>query len=188
MRPALGALALSAALLTAAPAMAQEIVHAVSGTVVSVDPAAKTITLNTNDGSDGVFAINSNPHVQLDFDESVRREAIPAASFNKPKDQVVVFFYGNNTVRNVVGIDDLGAGPLVTTTGTVVKFNKHDHVLTLKDGNGKDADFQIGPKAVADTTNGVVPGEKFDPQKGDNLRVIATGGSGNETALFLREQ
>ena len=36
-------------------ATAQEVVHALTGTVRSIDPASKTITIFTDNGSEGLF-------------------------------------------------------------------------------------------------------------------------------------
>ena len=58
--------------LTTAAATAQEVVHPLSGTVSSINPAAKTITIHTDDGSPGVFAVLTKSNVSLEFDKQVR--------------------------------------------------------------------------------------------------------------------
>lgn len=177
---------LSMCLMLAGSAAAQEVVHALTGTVVNVNPQAKTMLVNTDDGSSGQFAL-ADASSKLDFNKAVKDEVKPAATFDKNNAQVIVFYYGDNSVRTAVGVQDLGAGPFVKTQGTVVKVNRHDHTVTIKDGSGKPMSLHISSTAMADTPDGVVPGDKFDPSKGDNISVVATNDNGVEKALFLHE-
>jgi phosphotransferase system IIA component len=169
----------------AASAGAQQIVHALSGTVTKVDATAHTLQVKTNDGSEGVFTFTPNGTAEVSFDRTVKSEVTPVASFNKQDDTVVVFYYGNSSTRTAVAVQDLGPGPFQAIEGTVTRFNKHQHELTLKDANGKEQTFHMGEKAVADSMNGAVPGDRFEPSKGDNVRVIAA--KGTDTALFVRD-
>ena len=44
----------------------------------------------------------------------------------------------------------------------------------------------IDPKTVAETAVGAVEGERFDPEKGEQVRVTATLADGSPEALFIR--
>ncbi len=184
----IAAVVVAAGVLCAGQAAAQEVVHALSGTVKKVDPQAKTIQVATNDGSEGTFSFpSSGGSTELNFDRDVKDRTTPVASFNKPNDQVVLYYYGNASVRTAVAVQDLGPGPLDTVEGAVTKFNKHQRAISVKDASGKEQTFQIDPKAMADSTNGAIPAEKLSPSKGDNVRVIARQANGTETALFIRD-
>ena len=177
----------AASLVFAGSAAAQEIVHALSGTVSKADAQVGTLQIKTNDGSDGTFTFSQKAS-DVSFDRDVRAETTPVASFNKPiGDEVVVFYYGNGITRTAVAVKDLGPGPFQTVEGTVTKFDRHQHTLSVKPATGKAETFHLDPKAVADTPNGAVPGDKFEPAKGDNVRVIATSAGGTETAMFVRD-
>lgn len=180
--------AVAAGLVFVGSASAQEIVHALSGTVTKVDPQAKTIQVTTNDGSEGTFSYPSQKGAtEVSFDRDVKGRTTPVASFDKTNEQVVVYYYGNDSVRTAVAVQDLGPGPFDTVEGTVTKFNRKQREISVKDGSGKEWSFTIDPKAMADSTMGAVPGDRFSPSKGDNVRVIATKASGGETALFIRD-
>ena len=166
---------------------AQEIVHALSGTVVTVDPGAKMIQLKTDDGSEGLFKLPANPDMPLQFNAGVRAMTVPAAQFTKTNTAVLLYFIGDGDVRTAVAVQDLGSGPLLKTGGVVTKMDKHDHQLLLKTDAGKSATLAITPKTVAETPDGVMEAERFDPKKGDNLTAVATGPAGSATALFVRE-
>ena len=169
-------------------AVAQEVVHALSGTVEKVDPQARTILLKTNDGSEGLFSYPSQKGAtEMSFDRDVQDRTTPVASFTKLNEQVVVYYYGNGDQRTAVAVQDLGPGPFTIVQGTVSKFNKHAHQISVKDASGKESTFSIDPKAMADSMTGALPGDRLSPSKGDNVRVIATKASGASTALFIRD-
>ena len=167
-------------------ATAQEVVHALCGTVRSIDSTAKTISVATDDGSEGLFQDFTKPNVALDFDRKIRAEATAAAAFTKNGVRVIVYYFGNSDVRTAVALQDLGTGPFETTIGTVVKFNRNEHVMTLKNKSGVEVTFHLNPKTVAETAMGAVEGYELDLRVGDQVRVAASPLSGSESALFIR--
>jgi len=167
-------------------ANAQQIVHAMAGKVTAVSPANKTIEIASEDGSASVFGILTQKDVLLNFDKNVKAQTTPASSFTKANCEVLVFYYGEEGSLTTVAVEDLGASPLVKALGTVVKLDKHAHLLTIKDDAGQEHTFHIDAKTLADSSGGVVEGQKFDAAKGARVRVIAATGNGASTALFIR--
>jgi hypothetical protein len=146
-------------------ASAQEMIHALAGTVDNVDQKDGTIAINTDDGSRGTF--------------------IPAAEFTSKSEHVIVYYIGDSEVRTAVAVKDLGHAALEKDTGTVVRFDKHAHLLTIKNDKGTELSFHIAPNTVTETSTGAVEGFKFDLDKGQSVRITATGANGDETALFI---
>jgi uncharacterized protein YjdB len=175
--------ALSLASLTAT---GQQVVHGLTGTVTAIYPATNTIQVSTDDGSLAVFEILTKKNVLLNFEKNVKALTIPASSFTKANCQVVIFFYGDNDDRTTVAVEDLGAEPLVKSEGTVVKLDKHLHVLTIKNSAGAEETYHIDAKTLADSSSGVMEGQKFDADKGSRVRVTATTQNGTQLALFIR--
>jgi hypothetical protein len=173
--------------LAALAANAQEVVHALAGTVTSVNPTQQTITVKTDDGSAGLFKDLMKSNVPVEFDRNVRAASVPASTFTRKGAPVIVYYFGDGDVRTAVALQDLGAGPLQKISGSVSKFNKHEHLLTIKDATGTSESFHIDAKTVAETPWGAVEGQKFDPAKGDRVRVTAVLANGAEDALFIRE-
>jgi len=167
-------------------ANAQQIVHAMTGKVTAVSQGNKTIEVATDDGSGGVFGILAQKDVLLNFDKNVKAMTTPASSFTKANCEVVVFYYGEEGSRTTVAVEDLGASPLVKALGTVVKLDKHAHLLTIKDDAGQEQTFHIDAKTLADSSAGVVEGQKFDANKGAKVQVTAATENGASTALFIR--
>jgi hypothetical protein len=176
--------------LPAAEAGAQEVVHVLSATVRFVNQQNGMIIVNTDDGTAGMFK-GADAKVQTNLDKSLIAKITPAEKFvatgdTSKGDHLIVFYFGgDDDVRSVFAVTDLGKGPIDKTTGTVTKFDRHAHLLTVKDSTGTDVDFRIGANSVADTTTGAVEGFKFDPSKGEKVRVIATPGNGGEDALLI---
>jgi hypothetical protein len=167
---------------------AQEVVHALSGTVSAINPTAKTIVIKTNDDSFGLFKELTKSNVSLLFDKDIRSRSTPADAFKDNGAQVIVYYFGGGfgtlSQRTAVALQNLGAGPLETETGTVVKCNKH--TLIIKTDSGSEETFQIGDTAVAETAIGAASADRFDPEKGDQVRVIASTDNGTKTLLFVR--
>ena len=107
-------------------ASAQEIVHALSGTVTHIDPQSRTMQVKTNDGSEGSFSFPAaKGSTEVSFDRDVKDRTVPVDTFNKPDEQVIVYYYGNGSVRTAVAVQDLGTAPLDVVEGTVTKFDKN---------------------------------------------------------------
>jgi hypothetical protein len=164
----------------------QQVVHALAGKVTAIYPATNSIKMTTDDGSMGLFVVMTKANTPLNFDKGVKALTVPAGAFNKADDQVVLFFFGDDSVRTAVAVEDLGATPLVKTVGTVVRLDKHDHLLTILTSAGAEQTFHMDAKTLGDGSEGVVKADKLDIDKGAKVRVTATTENGAQTALFIR--
>jgi hypothetical protein len=174
------------ALASAASAVveAQQIVHAVSGVVTSVDPATTTIIIETNDDSLGIFRYEKKLKSDIVFDKDVRTGATEPGDFNKVGNHVVAYYFAGNQGRTIVAIKDFGPTGLKSVSGTVVK-NKH-HVMTITTDTGATMTFDIAKDASAETPGGVVSGFKFDADQGTKVTVRYTETGETKTAEFIR--
>jgi hypothetical protein len=164
---------------------AQEIVHAVTGVVTSVDPADNSITIKTNDGSAGVFRYQKGGKTDLVFDKEVRNGTTEPAGFNKIGDHVVVYYVDMGFVdRTVVALKDFGPSTLKAASGTVVKTKHHE--IVLKTDTGATQSFEIARDASAETPQGVVSGFKYDVDPGTKVTVRYTEEGGRMIAQFIR--
>ncbi len=175
--------------LAASIALAQEVVHAVAGMVTRIDPAAQTITVKTNDGSTLVLQEASKKHVDVDydFDKALQAEATDSAAFNKQGDRAVVFYFEEGSQQRAVGIEDLGPTPLKVASGEITHFDHHHHQLTIKAADGSKQTFQLDNKTVVETPMGVVDGDRFEGQNGDQISIRYQDKGGNNEAVFMSE-
>jgi hypothetical protein len=172
-------------LLACLSAAAQQVIHALVGTVSSVDSTAKTITIVTDDGSEDRFNEMLNSRGKIVFDKSARTDAAAAAAFMKTGEHVLVYYFGFGIQRTVVALRSLGPGPFITSAGTVVGLDRKAHALSIKDQSGQVESFQIASDAAVDTSMGAEGAVDFRPAKNDSVRVTAAVVNGNKTAVFI---
>jgi hypothetical protein len=165
-------------------ATAQEVVHALTGSVVSIEASAKTIGVYTDSHSESTFKDMTNPNTPIDFDKNIRTIATSADTFNTKGAYVIVFYYGGGDERTAVALRGLGSGPFSKDTGTIVKIEGRNSI-SLADGSGSIKSFKLTSNTVAETDYGAVIGSKYQPHQGDKIRVTASVVNGNEVALFI---
>jgi hypothetical protein len=173
--------------LAAASLPAQEVVHALTGTVSAINSITKTMTVFQDNGSQGLFADASNPKMRFVFDKKIEAAATPANAFNTKGAYAIVFYVGEADSRTVVAVKSLGAGPFTSAVGTVEKFDGRDHSITIEDASGAAHTFKIDDQTIAEGAFGAEEGLKFHADKGDQVRVVSSKVDGTPTALFLRE-
>ena len=170
--------------LAATIAHAQQMIHAVSGTVTTIHPKIQMTDIETDDGSAGSFEW-TKPGISMNFDKSVSADATAADKFTALQAHVIVYYYYAGDVRTVVALHDVGTGPFVKSIGKVVKLDRREHQLTIQNSKGGEETFTIDAKTVADTETGVVTNYKFDYNKGVQVHVLAMQANGSQTALLI---
>ena len=166
-------------------ASAQEVVHALEGTAKNVNQKAGIIYVSNDDGSASIFKDSTDTKAPASLAKTISTPATPADKFDGKGDQVILFYTGFDTIRNAVAVCDLGSAALQKITGKVVSYEKEHHLLTILNSAGATESFHIDLKTVAETIKGVVGGAKYDPGKGDEVHVVASGADGDKTAVFI---
>jgi len=167
---------------------AQQIVHALCGTVSSINTSDKTITLFQDSGSPAEFRVMPSSHKRISFDEKVASQVTWAQEFQTKGAYVILFYFGTEENRTAVALKSLGSGPFSSTTGEVTEWSGHNHKLSVRDQQGSIHSYLIDPQTVAETYMGVVNGAKVDLDKGDQVRIVSSLENGNSTVLFIREK
>lgn len=169
-------------------ARAQMVVHAVSGTVKAISPSSKSMDVTVESGDTSRFKLPSDAKVTLDFDKALQSDATDPAKFAKVGDYAVVYYYGYGEDETAVGVKDLGAGPFQKVEGTIVNYDKHTRVITVKDDAGKTNTFALGDHLVVDQGVSVESGRSYDPHKGWHVRVTYTQAGDKRSAVFIRSR
>lgn len=167
----------------AASIHAQTMVHAISGTVVSVMPNLKMIEVQTDDGADSHFQWVRSDKDKIEFDKNVSADST-AVNTSVKGNHIIVYYFGDGDPRIAVAARDLGT-TVQQETGTVIKLDRHEHLLILKNDSGAEVTFHLDPKTVGDTPSGVAENFKYDFNKGQYLRVISTQADGASTAWLI---
>lgn len=171
--------------LVCASAIAQEVVHATTGTINSVDATAKTITVTDEDGLAGTYNDLVDSGTRVAFDKTLRADATAAPEFKTSGGRAIVYYYGSGSMRTIVALRNLGSGPFTKSSGIVLKFEGREHSLSIKEESGSVESFKITADTVADTRPGAVSGHKYQPSKGDKVELIVTDVNGSPTAVFI---
>jgi DNA-binding beta-propeller fold protein YncE len=166
------------------PAQAQQVVHALTGTVSSIDTTEKTITLFLDGGSESTFNDMTNSKTPITVDKRILAETTAVDDFKKKGAYVIVFYFGGDT-RSVVALRNLGAGPFTSTVGTVIKLDGREHSIAVQDDSGAIQTFRLSAETVAESGFGAVNGLKFQVQRGDHVRVVGANLNGAAEALFV---
>jgi hypothetical protein len=188
MRSSAFNLCLLAGCLSAATsiASAQTVVHALEGTVKSVNLKAGIIYVNNDDGSASIFKNTTDAKAPATLAKTISTPATSVDKFDGKGNQVILFYTGFDTIRNAVAVSDLGTATLQKTSGKIVSYDKVQRLLTIQNSAGATETFHVDLKTVAETMKGVVDGSKFDPAKGDEIRIVASGTDGDQkTAVFI---
>jgi hypothetical protein len=168
--------------------MAQEVVHALTGTVSSIDPVGKTITLFLDGGSEGVFKDMTHAKTPLSVDKKLLVDATMVDAFKQKGAYVIVFYFGGIDSRTAVALRSLGTGPFSASDGTVTRFEGREHAISVEDKSGTVQTFKINADTVAEGYAGAVDGLKFQAQKDDHVHVVGTSQNGSLIALFVSEK
>lgn len=166
-------------------ATAQQVVHALTGTVSSINVGSKTISVFQDNGIQGLFSDGTDTKSHLSIDKKVALETTAADVFKKTGAYVVVLYYGPDQDRTAVALKNLGAGPFTSVTGNVVKFDGK-RSIAVTDESGATQNFKITLETIGEGYMGAVDGYKLQAQKGDKVRIVASKDDSGLTALFVR--
>ena len=179
-------LSLSLGLLAAA-CSAQEVIHALTGTVRSIGASEKSLVIFQDSGRQMMFKGSGNAKVRAALQKKFGDETISADELKAEGAYVIVFYYGGGDEPTAVALKDLGKGPFTATSGTVTKFDPHTRSVTVQDESGTVHVFKIRSETVVESAMGVVDGPKFSPEKGDRLHVVAAKADSEDIALFMHQ-
>jgi len=170
----------------AGPAIAQEIVHALTGSVSAIDPSNNTITVFQDSGSASTFKVMTSSKTRIAFDKDVAKASTSVKQFQKKGSYVILFYYGLDPGRTAVALKDLGKGPFAATVGKVTDWDGHSRTLVVTGQDGTRHSFKLDSGTVAETYAGAVDESDFHVDKGNKVRVVSALKNGDQTALFVR--
>lgn len=164
-------------------AAAQEVIHAYAGTVSAVDAVSRTITVNDEDGYPAMFKDTADAKTTALLNKKLHGGVASVNSVTQRGTHVIVYYFSSGNDRVAVGLRNLGPGPFIDETGTVVKSEERSIVIRSKSGTVES--FTITPDMTAETSVGVIGGLKFQAEKGDQVRITATASNGASDAVFI---
>jgi hypothetical protein len=174
------ALMVAFALTSSMAYAADDVSHAVDGTVKKIDSTGKTVVVETKDGADHTFHYTSN--VVVDGANDTKKGAIDSAHGVEEGSHVVVHYTtvgGKDTAHEV---DKLGDDGLKATEGTVDHIDRGAKTIAVKTADGSEQTFHLTDRAAKDTGEDV--GKGVD--KSAKVTVYYTEKAGVKTAHFVK--
>jgi hypothetical protein len=168
-------------LATSLSLYAQDVVHAVDGTVKKVDSGSKTLVVETKDGTEHTFHYTKD--VTVDGAKDTEKGVVDSAHGVGEGSKVAVHYTsvaGKDTVHE---IDKIGDDGLKTTDGTVSHIDRGAKTVAVKTADGTEETFHLTDRAAKDTGKDIAEGS----DKSAKVTVYYTEKAGVKTAHFVKE-
>jgi hypothetical protein len=170
------ALALSTSLSLAA----QDVVHAVEGTVKKVDAGTKTLVVDGKDGTEHTFHYASD--VTVDGAKDAKKGTLDAAHGVGEGSKVAVHYTVVGGKETAHEVDRIGDDGLKATDGTVSHVDRGAKTIAVKTADGTEQTFHMTDRAAKDTGKDIAEGA----DKSAKVTVYYTEKAGVKTAHFVK--
>jgi hypothetical protein len=172
------ALVSALALSTSLSLAAQDVVHAVDGTVEKVDSGTKTVVVKTADGTEHTFHYVGD--VTVDGSKDAEKGTVKGVTEGS---KVAVHYTVVGTKETAHEFDNIGDDGLHATEGTVEHVDKGTKTIAIKTADGSVDTYHFTETAAKDTGKGI--GKGVD--KSAKVTVYYTEKAGVKTAHFVKQ-
>jgi hypothetical protein len=172
------ALVSALALSTSLGFAAEDVVHAVDGTVEKVDAGTKTVVVKTADGTEHTFHYVGDVTVH-----GAKDTAKGTVDGVKEGSKVAVHYTVEGTKETAHEFDNIGDDGLKATEGTVTDVGKGTKTIAVKTADGTVETFHLTETATKDTGKDIGKGT----EKSAKVTVYYTEKAGVKTAHFVKE-
>jgi hypothetical protein len=159
---------------------AQDVVHAVDGTVKKVDAGTKTVVVDAKDGTEHTFHYASD--VTIHGANDTKKGAVDSAHGVEEGSKVAVHYTVAGGKETAHEIDKIGDDGLKTTDGTVSHIDRGAKTIAVKTADGTEDTFHLTDRAAKDTGKDVSEGA----DKSAKVTVYYTEKAGVKTAHFIK--
>src|SRR5580700_34010 len=160
---------------------AQDVVHAVDGTVKKVDAGTKTLVVDTKDGTEHTFHYASD--VTVHGAKDTAKGAVDAAHGVAEGSKVAVHYTVDGGKETAHEVDKVGDDGLKTTDGTVTHIDRGAKTIAVKTADGTEQTFRLTDHAAKDTGKDIGKGA----DKSAKVTVYYTEKAGTKTAHFVKQ-
>jgi hypothetical protein len=168
------------ALFTSLSLAAQDVVHAVDGTVKKVDAGTKTLVVEAKDGTEHTFHYASD--VTVDGAKDTKKGTVDAAHGVEEGSKVAVHYTVVSGKETAHEIDKIGDDGLNATDGTVSHIDRGAKTIAVKTADGSEETFHLTDRAAKDTGKDDAEGA----DKSAKVTVYYTEKAGVKTAHFVK--
>jgi hypothetical protein len=160
---------------------ADDVATAVEGTVRKIDRSAKTIAVETADGSAHIFKLADRTAVHgADATETSTKSLYHGL---REGSHVVVHYAIKGKEETAEEIDDIGKGALSMTEGTVAAIDRGAKTMSVKTAEGTEETFHLTAAAARDSGKDIADGA----EKATKVTVYYSEKAGEKIAHFLKK-
>jgi len=172
------ALVSALALSTSLGFAAEDVVHAVDGTVKKVDAGTKTVVVKTADGTEHTFHYLGD--VTVHGAKDTEKGTVNGV---KEGSKVAVHYTVKGSEETAHEFDNIGDDGLKATEGTVTHVDRGAKTIAVKTADGSVDTFHFSEHAAKDTGEDVGKGT----EKTAKVTVYYTEKAGVKTAHFVKQ-
>jgi hypothetical protein len=185
MADSIKALASAAVLVFAAQILcAQEIVHAIAGSIASVNPANGSFTLQLPDNSYSSFNFKPNPSTRISLAKTLREGPGTVSVLPKQATHVIVYYYGLAPMI-AISVKDLGED-VESISGAITSADKAARSITVQPDSGGADTCRFVTATTIETSLGAVDAAKYSPRRGERVNMVCSSQAGTEVAQFIQ--
>ncbi len=174
-------LALVAMCFAVASQAAQTSTNIITGTVHKVDSAAKTIAVETADGTVETVKFTDKTTVH-----GLKDAAKGADLVGREGSHVIVHTVGEGADKTAHSVEWLGDKTVHTTEGTVEDVGKGSKTVAVKTADGTKQTFVVADHAAVDTGKDVARYSERGAKKGEHVTVYYTEEAGKKIAHVFK--
>jgi hypothetical protein len=174
------ALVTALTLTTSLSLYAQDVVHAVDGTVKKIDAGSKTVVVDTKDGTEHTFHYASD--VTVDGAKDTGKATTAGLGDLKEGSKVAVHYTVVGGKETTHEIDKIGDDGLKATEGTVSHIDSGAKTIAVKTADGSVQTFHLTDRVAKDTGKDIAAGA----DKSAKVTVYYTEKAGTKTAHFIK--
>jgi hypothetical protein len=175
---AVGSVAMALLFVSTAYA-AEDVVHAIHGTIEKVDATTKTMVVKTGDGAERSlhFLNQTTVHGGVASAEAAK----DSWRGLKRGTEVVAHYTTRGTEDTTLEIDKLGKGGLKTTEATIRDLDRSGRTMVVKAADGTESTFRLTDHAAEDAGKEIADGT----EKGTAVTVYYSEDAGGKVAHFF---
>jgi len=168
-------------LTTSLSLAAQDVVHAVEGTVKKIDAGTKVVVVKTEDGTEHTFHYAKD--VTVHGGKDTEKGTTDALGGLKEGSKVAVHYTVVGGKETTHEIDNVGDDGLKATEGTVSHVDRGAKTIAVKTADGSEETFHLTDRAAKDTGKDIAEGA----DKSAKVTVYYTEKAGTKTAHFVKQ-
>jgi hypothetical protein len=132
---------------------AQEILHAVTGTVTNNGHIKQSLIIQKSDQSSEVFEVGKSSSAPVTLDKALQKNTETVDKLPEGTSHVIVYYYGVSP-ETAVAVEDIG-DKVLSITGRVTHVDKKQHTIAIRADGGSESTCSVESGTTLEMSDGV---------------------------------